>query len=291
MGRAGGKDRGLKEHPPGSGIWWVDIYHEGKRIRDKVGRKADARRRLEELRQELREGRRPRDPVKLGTLLRDYLPELLRTNRRERDVRRYVQEFDAEFGRRAAADLTVGDVQDWMRRRLARPSTPATVNRILAVLKRVLALAVRDGRVYRNVAHEAGRLPGERPRSRRLSLDELARLRVEMGVHWRLAELALETGMRQGVQFGLRRESVNLEAARIREPFVALTPRAVEILREILAEHDSEWVFPAREGSRHLDARNFCRRVFEPALERAGIADFRWQDLRHGPQGGDGCRP
>lgn len=289
MGRAGEKDRGLKEHPPGSGIWWVDIYHEGKRVRDKVGRKSDARRRLLELREELRQGRRRRDPVKLGVLLQEYLPELLRTNRRERDVRRYVAEFDAEFGRRAAADLTVGDVQDWKERRLARPSSPATVNRILAVLRRVLELAVRDHRLVWNVAAQAGRMPGERPRARRLTPEELARLRVEMGPDWPLVEFALETGMRQGLQFGLRREWVDLESARISvpsQPVVGLTPRAVEILRQALAEQATAWVFPGERRSGPLNPRNFCRRVFHPALQRAGIRDFTWQDLRHGIPGG-----
>src|SRR5438552_3122259 len=37
-------DRGVYEHPKGSGIWWVHYYDaESRRHREKVGRKSDAR--------------------------------------------------------------------------------------------------------------------------------------------------------------------------------------------------------------------------------------------------------
>ncbi len=34
--------RGVYEHPAGSGVWWVHYYADGKRHREKVGRKGDA---------------------------------------------------------------------------------------------------------------------------------------------------------------------------------------------------------------------------------------------------------
>ena len=34
--------KGVYEQPPESGIWWINYYIEGKRRREKVGRRADA---------------------------------------------------------------------------------------------------------------------------------------------------------------------------------------------------------------------------------------------------------
>ena len=40
-------------------------------------------------------------------------------------------------------------------------------------------------------------------------------------------------------------------------------------------------MFPNESGTNHLDGHNFVRRVFNPAVERAGIVNFHWHDLRH----------
>jgi hypothetical protein len=34
--------RGVYEHPAGSGVYWIHYYAEGKRHREKAGRKSDA---------------------------------------------------------------------------------------------------------------------------------------------------------------------------------------------------------------------------------------------------------
>ncbi len=34
--------RGVFERPPGSGVWWINYYVDGKQHREKVGRKSDA---------------------------------------------------------------------------------------------------------------------------------------------------------------------------------------------------------------------------------------------------------
>jgi site-specific recombinase XerD len=44
---------------------------------------------------------------------------------------------------------------------------------------------------------------------------------------------------------------------------------------------EAHWVFPCETGQTPLDPKNFINRVFSPALDRAGIRDFRWHDLRH----------
>jgi hypothetical protein len=54
-----------------------------------------------------------------------------------------------------------------------------------------------------------------------------------------------------------------------------------EILRALPSRLKSPYVFPSEAGQTPLDARNYVRRVFLPALKRARIEGFRWHDLRH----------
>ena len=64
MARKNGENRGIRELPPGSGVWWTDFWHEGKRIRKKVGSKSAAQATYYRLKTESREGRLVPRPVK-----------------------------------------------------------------------------------------------------------------------------------------------------------------------------------------------------------------------------------
>jgi integrase len=106
---------------------------------------------------------------------------------------------------------------------------------------------------------------------------------------WRLIGFAMNSGLRQGEQFGLRWQYVDLTNRVLTVPHskhggarhVPLNDTAVAILRALPSRFQSRWVFPSAPGNTPLNATNFRDRVFNPAVRRAGIEDFRWHDLRH----------
>jgi hypothetical protein len=56
---------------------------------------------------------------------------------------------------------------------------------------------------------------------------------------------------------------------------VPLNDTATAILWSLRSQFQSRWVFPRRAGEDPLNATNFRQRVFNPAVRRAGIENFR----------------
>ena len=60
---------------------------------------------------------------------------------------------------------------------------------------------------------------------------------------------------------------------------VPLTGHALNTIKELRTNHPTvfPWVFPGQGGRKQID----LRAPFVKAMEKAGIEDFRWHDLRH----------
>jgi integrase len=104
-----------------------------------------------------------------------------------------------------------------------------------------------------------------------------------------VATLILETGMRPGEVFQLRKGDVNLELGFLhipsgKTPFarrtIPLTERCRAILSRRMLEAESEWLFPSRYNADQ--PVNWLRKAHVSALQKAGIhPPFRLYDLRH----------
>ena len=176
----------------------------------------------------------------------------------------------------------------------------SAVNRELNLLGAVFTTARKDwGYEFANPIHQIRRPRENRPRRRRLRPLEEAALLAELKPSVRLPDgtyapggvrnpyvaplvlLALETAMRRGELLALRWGDVFLDEqyVQIRDSKngdardVPLSSRAVAILESLARLSDDDRVFPTSAEA--------VKQCFVRAVERAGIHDLHFHDLRH----------
>jgi integrase len=166
------------------------------------------------------------------------------------------------------------------------------VNRYLAVLSHVFTIASREWDwAENNPVRRVRKLRESRGRVRCLDEDERERLLAACEASWDdrlypLVLLAISTGARRGELMALRWRDVDLKQGRGvlhhtkngERRAIAITGLALEILRERnrVRRIDTDLIFASSDGRAW-----FPLRPWNAALRAAGIADFRFHDLRH----------
>lgn len=168
----------------------------------------------------------------------------------------------------------------------AAESSPATANRHLALIRSVLRRSVRVW-CWLDRMPAVELFPEPRRRVRWLDPAQVRRLLVELPAHQRcMVVFALATGLRQAnvvhlewsqVDMHRRTAWVYADQAKGRRDFaVPLNEAALSVLRACEGAHPVR-VFTYR--GRPISWAN--TRAWRLALQRAGIQNFRWHDLRH----------
>lgn len=166
---------------------------------------------------------------------------------------------------------------------------PASVNRVVAVMKRIFNLAMREELVERNPCFKVSMLPENNKRDRVLTQEEFERLTAFLPQHAaRIVTMGYYTGMRAGEILGLTWDKVNLK-----EGFIELEPEDTKTSepRTIYLDPLLKDMFAELAKVRHI-SHNFVftfkgksikniRKSFKRACEKAGIEDFWFHDLRH----------
>ncbi|MGH9764927.1 MAG: tyrosine-type recombinase/integrase, partial [Blastocatellia bacterium] len=187
-----------------------------------------------------------------------------------------VEKFKSE---RRAAKLKSG----------ANRSVGAT-NRELRLLSRIFRLAIQNGEIKVNPCREVKVLSGEQARTRYLRPDEELRLMAALTGRRQhigpIVLLALHTGMRKGELLRLRRDQVDFHRNEIKvthtksghDRFVPMnnTVRQELIRLSRISGGDDLFLNP-KTGLTMRDLKT----AFNNACREAGIADFRFHDLRH----------
>lgn len=205
--------------------------------------------------------------------------------------------MEEHFGKRKLRQISNGDLRSFQAARLATPARGgqraiASVNRELALLRRMLNVAEAEGWILRS-PFKLGKplisLADERKRERILTRDEELRLLeacTGRRSHLRAIIIsALDTGMRQGELLKLRWRDVDLESGNIliaafntktmRERAVRMTIRMrleLETLYERSSKEGDSLIFGVSDNVKH---------GFDGVRRAAGLGDVRFHDLRH----------
>ncbi|MDE3104872.1 MAG: site-specific integrase [Acidobacteriota bacterium] len=288
--------RGVWEKVPGSGIWWIHyVDAEGKRRREKVGRKGDAIKLYHKRKADAQAGRKLEKPLRQRErTFEEFATEALSYAKKHKanpaDDEQKIGVLVNEFGDRIASSLTQQELAAFLD---SRKTSPATFNRYRATLSMIYREAIRNGWTERNPARLIRAKKEQNGRIRFLSDEEEARIRAVILKHYsdrnlNEFEIALHTGMRRSEQFSLEWKQTDLKARRIHllktkngsDRAIPLNSIALAALqRQHAISGSAERVFLTENGNPFI--RKAIRRWFEEALTIAGIADFSWHCLRH----------
>ncbi len=253
------------------------------------------------------------DPRLGRTTFRQWADEFERSrvNLQETTRAQHITALNARllprFGDRPLAAITEMDIQAFALELVEHGLAPSTVTKYLGVLSQILRAAVRNRLIAFNPC-EGVQGPGDAPLRETvfLTAEQLNALVAAMEPrHAAMVLLAGYRGLRFGEAAGLRLARLDLTLARL-EVMEALKEvggklyfgppkhgriRAVSLppfLVEILGEHIETFLpsnggllFTNRDGSM-LRRSNFERRIWTPAVERAGLDErLTFHGLRH----------
>lgn len=291
-------------------IWWFSIFLDGERVCESTGtsnrRKAET---IERQRREELNDRRQRIPqmnlaITFGALTARFIAEGMSTPYSLDRLQHLLPFF---------ADIPVRDINQSLTRKYRQERyagreslKPATVNRDLSVLRRVLNWGAEEGII---TANPLGKLRLERERRTKrpvMSVREEQLLLTHAPVHLqRIIRCALDTGMRRGEILTQRWEDVDfdnriLHVSHSKTPegesrVVPLTARLHDMLASfrksrgiVFTYSPSTRTTPAPEngGGEPADASSgnpikIVKTTWAASLRRAGLRHFRFHDLRH----------
>lgn len=301
-------------------LWVAQVTIQGRHVSKYFKSQKEARTWLQETLSQIQNGMTlTAARVNVKVFLEEWL-DSYKSSVRPKTIRQYAQIVHQHilpyFGEIKLKDLRPDQIQALYNAKLATGVSPRTIILIHAVLHRSLKKAMKWGLIGRNPADAVDR-PRFRKKEMLILTDNQARafLSASKGTRFEaLFWIALSTGMRQGEILGLKWTDLNWKTRKLHiqrqiqriqgeglvftEPKSASGRRTIvisETTLRVLQEHfklqqqekvfaGNNWVevglmFPSTIGT-PLDHRNLYR-VFKEKLNRAGLPNIRFHDLRH----------
>jgi integrase len=212
------------------------------------------------------------------------------------------------FGHRSISGIREPSIRAWRHALLTSGVSAVTVAKAYRLLKAIMNTAVDDGIIRRHPCRIVGAGQERSPERPVLTVEQVFDLAEAIGERYEaLVLLATFASLRWGELAGLARRHVDLEACTVQvvcsltetdndalalgppksaagRRTVQLPPLVVPILRQHLGQYalsgPDGLVFTGPTGA-FLRRSNFRRRIWLPALARAGIPEIHFHDLRH----------
>jgi integrase len=307
---SGKKLRGIYEDPPGTGIHWIQYFDQnGKRHREKVGLRSAATAIREQRKTEVRQGRFDPDHVKgkhrnviVSELIDDFLLALEARGRRDlRNPKQRLAWWRQQYGDTSARAITPGDLeqarlklarsrhQSNHKRQVDKPLGEATINRYFAAIKAAFGWGLKNEKIEKNPFTKFQLNDEDNERVRYWTEDEERRFfEAAPQQDHAMVLFALHTGMRKSEQLRTRWVDIDVQrrfiavtttkGRRIRTRHIPINDILYDLLKKIPRRFKNPYVFP---GEKPGTARTDLPKSWEPSLQKAGILDFHWHDLRH----------
>jgi len=237
----------------------------------------------------------PANQHTVGALIHYYMTEVLPTKARGTVTQQtfLMRRFTQEWGHLPLDALTPALLRAWRDTLLQGDLTPGTVRYYMSTLSAALTVAIKELGWLTDQPMRRVRKPPETPgRTRFLNDTDRQRLlqACQTSRNWYLYPivlLTLSTGGRRSEILQLRWEDVDVERGYVQflrtknntPRTVAVTGPALEILRTMAQTRQAgiPWVFPNSTCTKGRHVRH----AWAGAVERAGITDLHFHDLRH----------
>jgi integrase len=223
-----------------------------------------------------------------------YLPHAVTYKRSitddESKLRLYVL---PKFGHIRMADISTQALQSY-HNHLKVKLSPATANRHLSLLHRILSLSVQWGYLEKNVCTGISKFQENNKHQRFLSNDEIRHLFSaadydENGYAAAYIKILLLTGVRRSEGLGMKWEHLQLDGPKPmwyvphtksgKSRYVILNPMSVQILNELPKVQGNPYVFVGKIQGQPL---HNPIKAFKRIIARAEVeSTFRLHDLRH----------
>ena len=284
------KSPGVVERPRGSGKFYVRIKHHGKERLTRVASRAQGKAVYTRLRAEILEGRYQPERVRPITL-KTWVDRCLEgsANRDKAHEEQRSKYWSTILGNRLLSEITTEDIRHHQAKMLASGDwKPSTVNRYMSALRRMLTLALNDGKILRHPMKGLKFLPEEQ-RDHFFSDEALRKIYALMAPQaWREVHFAIETCLRASEQYGLKWANVNFDTKHLSIPLsksnktrrVPLSDQALHILRSLDSALESPWVFPDTIDPLKPKHPYHAGAHFKRILRKAGMPG-NWHVLRH----------